>query len=141
MRLARLLIATGEAASDLAEVPIGARLLIDAAEEILVVAPTLPNRIAWLASDTDKTREIADQRLRTVLSQVGEGGKTAEGVVGADDPLLAFEDAIASFQPDHILIALRGGEDSRWQEQGLVEKVLERFGLPLTVFRVGSSAT
>jgi hypothetical protein len=51
----RLLIATGEAASELSEIPSGARLLIDAATEVLVVVPTLPSRIAWLASDTDKT--------------------------------------------------------------------------------------
>ena len=136
MNSARLLIVTGGAASDLGEIPTSARLLIDAADEILVVAPTLPTRIAWLASDTDKTREIADQRLQAVLSQISEAGAPAEGVVGADDPLLAFEDAVADFDPDHILIALRGPEDSGWQENGLPEKVFERFGLPLTVFRV-----
>jgi len=133
---AKLLIATGEAASDLSEIPAGPRLLIDAATEVLVVAPVLPSRLSWLASDTDKTREIADQRLRTVVDQVADDETEAEGVVGADDPLLAFEDAIADFRPDHILIALRGPERSGWQERGLVDKVLERFGLPVTAFRV-----
>ena len=132
---ARLLIATGEAASDLSEIPSGARLLIDAATEVLVVAPALPSRIAWLASDTDKTREIADRRLRVVVDQVADEETKTAGVVGADDPMLAFEDAIADFQPDHILIGLRGPEQSGWQERGLVDKVLERFGLPVTVFR------
>jgi hypothetical protein len=130
-----LLIATGEAASGLGEVPPGARLLIDAASEVLVVVPALPSRIAWLASDTDKTREVADQRLRVVVEQVTDQATEAEGVVGADDPLLAFEDAIAQFHPDHILIGLRGPERSGWQERGLVDKVLERFDLPVTAFR------
>jgi hypothetical protein len=133
---ARLLIATGEAASDLRDLPFGARLLIDAATEVLVVVPALPTRIAWLASDTDKTRETADRRLKTVLDQIGNADKLAEGVVGADDPLLAFEDAVADFHPDHILIALRAPGSSGWQERGLVEQVLERFGLPVTVFRL-----
>jgi nucleotide-binding universal stress UspA family protein len=132
---ARLLIATGEAASDLSEIPSGARLLIDAATEVLVVVPALPSRIAWLASDTDKTREIADRRLRVVVDQVADEETKTEGVVGADDPMLAFEDAIADFQPDHILIGVRGRGQSGWQERGLVDKVLERFGLPVTVFR------
>lgn len=136
MSSARLLIVTGGAASDLGEIPTSARLLIDAADEILVVAPTLPTRIAWLTSDTDKTRQIADQRLQTVLSQISDAGAPTEGVVGADDPLLAFDDAVADFHPDHILIALRGPEDSDWQENGLLEKVFKRFGLPLTVFRI-----
>ena len=132
---ARLLIATGEAASDLSQIPSGARLLIDAATEVLVVVPALPSRIAWLASDTDKTREIADRRLRVVVDQVADEETKTEGIVGADDPMLAFEDAIADFQADHILIGLRGPGQSGWQERGLVDKVLERFGLPVTVFR------
>jgi hypothetical protein len=132
---ARLLIATAEAASDLNEIPPGARLLIDAATEVVVVVPALPSRIAWLASDTDKTREIADRRLQVVVDQVDDPETKTEGVVGADDPMLAFEDAIADFQPHHILIGLRGHRESSWQERGLVDKVLERFGLPVTVFR------
>jgi hypothetical protein len=135
---ARLLVVTGVAASDLSDVPYGARLLIDGASEILVVAPALPSRIAWLASDTDRTREVADERLSAVLDQLNETGTPVEGTVGADDPLLAFEDAVADFDPHHILIALRGSDESGWQERGLIEKVFERFGLPVTVFKVTS---
>jgi len=29
----------------------------------------------------------------------------AGGVVGSDDPLVAFEDAVREFAPDHLLIA------------------------------------
>ena len=135
---ARLLVVTGEAASDLGEIPFGARLLIDGASEILVVSPALPSRIAWLASDTDRTREVADERLSAVLDQLDDTDTPAKGTVGADDPLLAFEDAVADFQPQHILIALRGQDDSGWQERGLIDKVLERFELPVTVFRIKS---
>src|SRR3954470_21837179 len=128
----KLLVVAGTAASDLGEVPLGARSLIDDASEIMVVAPALPSRFAWLASDTDKTREVADERLSAVLEQIEDTGTPVEGAVGADDPLLAFEDAIADFHPDHILIALRGPDDSGWQERGLIEQVFERFGLPVT---------
>lgn len=133
---ARLLVVTGGAASDLAEVPLGPRLLIDRASEILVVAPALPSRIAWLVSDTDRTREVADERLGVVLDHLKDTGMPVKGAVGADDPLLAFEDAVADFHPHHILIALRGSDESGWQEHGLIEKVFERFGLPVTVFRI-----
>jgi hypothetical protein len=135
--LARLLIAAGETASELAAIPYGARLLIDAAEEIMVVAPALPSRFKWLASDTDKTREVADQRLRVVLDQISDEETKTKGMVGADDPMLAFEDAVAAFQPDHILIGLRGPGKAEWQERGLVQDVLERFELPVTAFWVG----
>jgi hypothetical protein len=135
---ARLLVVTGSAASDLDEIPPSVRLLIEEATEILVVSPALPSRMAWLASDTDRTREIADERLSAVVDQLEDTGTPVEGAVGADDPLLAFEDAIADFHPHHILIALRAADESGWQERGLIEKVGERFGLPLTVFRVAS---
>jgi hypothetical protein len=130
----RLLIAAGESASSPAELPFGVRELIAAADEILVVTPALPTRFEWLASATDKAREQADERLRTVLGQLEELGSEAAGAVGADDPLLAFEDAIAQFSPHHVLIALRAGERAGWQERGLLDWLHERFALPMTVF-------
>ncbi|HSI81549.1 MAG TPA: hypothetical protein VK919_12955 [Solirubrobacterales bacterium] len=130
----RLLIAAGEAASSPRELPFGVRELIDAADEILVVTPRLPSRFEWLASATDKATEHADDRLQIVLGQIAKMGSEASGMVGADDPLLAFEDAIRAFRPDHLLIGLRAGEDAGWQEHGLLEKLQERFGLPITAF-------
>lgn len=135
----RLLIVAGAAASDLEQLPAGVRALIDSVDEILVVAPELPSRLRWLASDTDKTRERADERLQAVLGQVEESGAAVPGAVGADDPLLAFEDAVREFDPHHLLIALRAGDRAGWQERGLTDEVLERFELPVTVFQVGSS--
>jgi hypothetical protein len=132
----KLLIAVGEAASGPDELPASVRSLIDAADDILVIAPALPGRFEWLASATDRAREQADKRLRTVLGQLADMGTEAEGAVGADDPLVAFEDAIRRFGPDHLLIGLRSSEHTGWQERGLLDQLLERFGTPLTVFRL-----
>ena len=98
----------------------------------------MPSRFEWLASATDRAKEQADQRLRTVLGQLAELGTDAEGVIGADDPLLAFEDAIRDFKPDHLIIALRSGEDSGWQERGLLDQLEQRFALPVTAFSVAA---
>ncbi len=130
----RLLIAAGEAADSADALPFGVRELIDTADEILVVTPALPTRFEWLASATDKAREQADERLRAVLRQIGELGTEASGTVGADDPVLAFEDALAAFQADHILVGLRTPERADWQERGLLDELLRRFGIPVTVF-------
>ena len=130
----RLLIAAGEAADTADALPFGVRELIDAADEVLVMTPALPTRFEWLASATDKAREQADERLHTVLGQIEELGTQASGTVGADDPLLAFEDALASFPADHILVALRAGDHADWQERGLLDELVRRFGLPVTVF-------
>jgi hypothetical protein len=136
----RLLVAAGESVSDSSRLPFGVRALLDAADEILVITPTLPSRFEWLASATDRAKEQADERLQTVLGQLTDLGSEAEGAVGADDPLLAFEDAIRQFEPTHLLVALRTGEGSGWQEQGLLDQLHERFGLPMTVFSVSSQA-
>jgi hypothetical protein len=135
----KLLIAAGQAAGGAGELPETVRQLISSSEDILVLAPTLPGRFEWLSSATDKAREQADERLQVVLGHVAEveGSGSATGAVGADDPLLAFEDAVAEFEPDHILIALRSGERSGWQERGLLDQVVERFSIPVTVFRLG----
>jgi hypothetical protein len=130
----RLLIAVGQAASSTEDLPFGVRELIQTAEEILVVTPALPTRFEWLASATDKAHNQADQRLGEVLGQLGELGRSATGSVGADDPLLAFEDVLVGFAADHILVALRAPERSGWQERGLLDQLLDRFGLPVTVF-------
>jgi hypothetical protein len=50
--------------------------------------------------------------------------------VGADDPLLAFADAIR----EHLLIGLRREDRSGWQERGLLDELVERFEIPMTVF-------
>ena len=134
----RLLIAAGEAVADLDELPSLIRRLIESASEILVVSPVLVGRLRWLASDTDRARYEADERLGVVLSQVHEvaPGAGARAQVGDETPLTAFEDAIRAFRPDHILVALRGADHAAWQERGLIDAVLGGFHVPLTVFEI-----
>jgi hypothetical protein len=132
----RLLIVTGEAATNVEQLPFGVRSLIDAAEQIMVVAPSLPGRLEWLVSDTDKATTQADERLHTVLGQLDELGKESRGRIGADDPLVAFEDAIREFAPDHLLIGLRREDRAGWQERGLLDRIQERFAVPMTVFQL-----
>lgn len=132
----RLLIAVGEAAGSAGELPAGVRTLVDASDEILVIAPRLPARLDWLTSDTDRATAQADERLAAVLGQLDEVGRPASGRIGADDPMLAFEDAVREFAPDHLLIALRRDDRAGWQEKGLLEGLLARFGLALTVFEI-----
>jgi hypothetical protein len=132
----RLLIAVGQAAARAEDLPSGVRELIEGADETLVIAPALPTRFEWLSSATDEARQQADQRLRTVLGHLEEeSGGPVSGSVGADDPVLAFQDALAGFPADHILIALRDADRSGWQERGLLDKVLG-LGVPVTVFTV-----
>lgn len=133
----RLLIATGGAAASADELPRLVRLLIESASELLVMTPMLISRLQWLASDTDRARYEADERLAAVLGHVESIAPEADvgGRVGDDTPFTAFADAIRDFLPDHILIALRGSDHSGWQERGLLDQIRE-FGIPITVFEL-----
>jgi hypothetical protein len=132
----RLLVLAGAAATDLDEVPSSVRVLVDAADEVFVVTPTLTSRLEWLVSDVDKAHHAADERLDAVLGQLRSVGVAAEGAVGDDTPLTAVADHVRAFEPDHIVIALRSADDAGWQERGLAEQTESTFHLPVTIFEV-----
>jgi hypothetical protein len=132
----RLLVVAGAAAAGPGGLPAGVRALIASADEVLVVAPSLPGRLDWITSATDRAQTQADERLRSVLGHVDGLGTVAVGTVGADDPLLAFEDAVRRFAPDHILIGLRPADRARWQEKGLLDEIQQRFAIPTTVLQI-----
>jgi hypothetical protein len=132
----RLLIVADTALADVDELPPLVRGVIDDAQAVHVVTPTLPGRLDWLASETNPARHAADERLDSMLAQVRSTGTRASGRTGDEDILTAFADAVAEFEPDHILIALRSSEHANWQERGLLARVRERFDLPLTTFAV-----
>jgi hypothetical protein len=134
----RLLIVTGAAVADVADLPPLIRSLISSASEILVIAPVLPGRLQWLASDTDRVRQEADERLKAVIEHVETLAPAAAeaGTVGDETPFSAFDDAVRRFRPHHILIALRASDHSAWQERRLVDRVRETFHLPITIFEI-----
>ena len=134
----RLIVATGAAVADVKQLPPLVRELLEGASEILVITPMLPGRLQWLASDTDRARHEADDRLNTVLGHLADLEVAATGRIADDTPLTAFADALRDFAADHILIAIRGSELAGWQERGLIDKI-RAFGLPITVFEIDAS--
>jgi nucleotide-binding universal stress UspA family protein len=132
----RLLFVSDAAVADVDELPAPVRAVIDDAAELYVVTPSLPGRLAWLASELNPSRHAADERLDTVLGHMRSIGAAASGATGDDSMLTAFDDAVADFRPDHILIALRSSEHANWQERGLIKHVQHRFGIPVTTFAV-----
>jgi hypothetical protein len=67
------------------------------------------------------------------LAELPAGIRT---LLGADEPMLAFREAIAGFEPDHILVALRPDERSGWQESGLVDALVDTSDVPVTAFKL-----
>ena len=63
-RAKRVLLLTSEDLADANEVPEPIRPLIEEAEEIYVLAPTLTTWLQWVATDVDRARVSADERPR-----------------------------------------------------------------------------
>jgi nucleotide-binding universal stress UspA family protein len=134
--IARLVFVADAAVAGVDELPPAVRTVIDAADEVYVVTPTLPGRLAWLADDVDRCRHVADERLDTVLGHMRSIGAHATGEAARGSVLTVIADAVAEVDPDHILVALRSAEHANWQERGLIEHIEKRFGLPVTSYAV-----
>jgi nucleotide-binding universal stress UspA family protein len=132
----RLLFVADAAVADVEELPPPVRDMVAGAAEVYVVTPSLPGRLAWLADDVDRFRHVADERLDTVLDHMRLAGANARGRALRGSVLTVLTDAVESFEPDHILLALRSAEHANWQEHRLVEHVERRFGLPVTSYAV-----
>jgi nucleotide-binding universal stress UspA family protein len=132
----RLLFVADAAVADVGQLPPPVRAVIDAAAEVYVLTPTLPGRLAWLADEVDRFRHVADERLDTVLGHMHSIGAHASGAAARGSVMTVVADAVAEFEPDHILLALHGSQHANWQERGLVKHIEHRFGLPVTTYAV-----
>jgi len=132
----RVLVLTNEDLADANEVPPAIRPLIDEAEEIYVVAPTLTTWMQWLTDDRDNARVAADERLLTVFDHMRADGLTSQGEVGAENQVTAIADALARFDADLIVLRLhaRGSEHENRREHGIAEQVRSHFDVPTIAF-------
>ena len=135
-RRPRVLMVTDENLAEANEVPEPIRPLVDVAEEVYVVAPTLTTRLQSLTGDVDRARVSAQERLRTVFSHMHADGLEPRGVVGDEDQVAAIADALANFEADLMVLRLhaRGSERENWREHRLAKRVRSRFEVPTIAF-------
>ena len=95
----------------------------DGATEILVVVPALASAIEALTGAVDDRRAEAEATAKALASELSRGGVQARGVVGADDPVQAADDALRTFGADEILLVE--------SDDALVEKARGRFAVPV----------
>jgi hypothetical protein len=132
----RILVITNETLADAGEVPESLLPLIDEAEEIYVVAPTLTTWLQSLAGDIDGARVSADERLHTVFEHMHASGLEAHGAVGDEDQVAAIADALVDFDADLIVLRLHvpGSPEENWREHRVAKRVRSHFGVPTIVF-------
>jgi hypothetical protein len=98
---------------------IGAR-----ATDVLVVVPALVSTVQSLTGAVDDERAQAERTAETLAGELTRAGVQARGVVGADDTVLAIEDALREFGADEIVLAGAGN--------GVLDQARERFALPVS---------
>lgn len=100
--------------------------------EVTVVAPALSSRLKYAFSDVDGPREEAQQRLDSSIALMAASGIKASGEVGDANPVRAFEDAVALFEPEAVVVSTHPKGRSNWLEADVVEKIRGRTELPVT---------
>jgi nucleotide-binding universal stress UspA family protein len=101
-------------------------------EQVFVVCPALNSPLRHWASDEDRARVQAQERLNTSLSRLRQAGVDAKGEIGDAEPLQAMEDALRLFGADEIIISTHPEGRSHWLEKGIVDAARERFAVPIT---------
>jgi hypothetical protein len=100
--------------------------------EVLVVSPAInESPVAFWMSDSDEAISEAESAAeRTAASLRGEGAQ-ARARAGESEPLLALQDALATYPADRILVFAREGEAARYREDEVFGEAERRFGVPV----------
>ena len=104
-----------------------------AGAELHVVAPILPSRVHYIASDVDQELAEARERLAAALEWARAEGLQADGTVG--DPFTAFgavEDELRAFGADEVIVSTLPPGRSNWLEAGILQRLRDELDVPIT---------
>jgi hypothetical protein len=99
--------------------------------EVLVVAPALTSKRRFFLGDPDAGIERAEDVQEESVARLSAEGVDAAGDTGEADPLLAIQDALATFDADEIVLFTHSEAERSSFEKGLVEEATERFAPPV----------
>ena len=99
--------------------------------EVLVVAPALQSRRRFILADPDPAIDRAEAVQTETVERLDEEGIDAAGDTGESDPLLAIQDALATFEADEIVLFTHAAGQRNFLEEGLVDEATERFTPPV----------
>ncbi|MEA2458864.1 MAG: hypothetical protein QOC95_1836 [Thermoleophilaceae bacterium] len=99
--------------------------------EVLVVAPALNSKKRFFLGDPDAAIARADDVQEETVGRLDDAGIDAAGGTGEEDPLLALQDALVTYDADEIVLFTHTGGKRNWLEEGLVDRAKERFDTPI----------
>lgn len=117
-----------------------------------VASPDLLARLKARAAETphrytiicprsgDLSREQVCERLASTLAELYRSEIDATGQPMSPEPFAAIENAIEHYRIDEILISTLAGRQSKWLEEGLIEKVEALTDKPVEHYEAGDGS-
>jgi hypothetical protein len=106
--------------------------------EVLVVSPaTHQSPVAFWVSDSDEAIAEAETAQTETVERLEEEGVDAVGDTGESEPVVAIQDALATFPADHIVVFTHPEGDRDYREDEGLADAESRFGVPVTRALIG----
>jgi hypothetical protein len=105
--------------------------------EVLVVSPAVnESAVAFWVSDSDEAIADAESAAERTAAALREAGAArARATTGESEPLLALQDALATYPADQVVVFMRDEDDARYREDDLAGEAQRRFGVPVVQAR------
>jgi len=101
-----------------------------------------PHRYTFICPRSgDVSREEVCGNLAATLAEMYREDIDATGQPMSPDPFHAIQNAIEHYRLDEILISTLKGEQSKWLEEGLIDRVKEFTDKPVEHVEAGSGAS
>ena len=113
----------------------------DLIEKLKRLAAEKPHRYTVICPRSgDLSREDVVERLARTLAELYKADVDATGQPMSPEPFAAIENAINHYRIDDILISTLAGQQSKWIEEGLIERVEAITDKPVEHFEAGGGA-
>jgi hypothetical protein len=101
--------------------------------EVLVVSPAVnESPVAFWMSDSDEAIAEAESAAERTAASLRESGARARATTGESEPLLALQDALATYPADRIVVFVRKEDEARYREDDVLGEAERRFGVPVS---------
>jgi hypothetical protein len=105
--------------------------------EIRVVTPALnDSRLAFWVSDPDEAIAKAESAEEETVGRLRAEGIDAAGKTGESDPMVALEDALATFPADRVVIFRHPAGEQAYLEDDVIDAAREHVGIPVVIAEV-----
>jgi len=106
--------------------------------DVLVVSPAVnESALAFWMSDSDEAIDDAESAAQKTATALRDADRVRTEV-GESEPLLALQDALATFPAERILIFTRPEEEERYKEEDVIGEAQRRFGVPVEEHTLGA---